>query len=66
MHTTRIKSGTRLRDVAAAAGVSMATASAVVNGRAEQYGIAPATRRRIEDLIRLMDYRVQGTVTNGA
>ena len=56
MNTTRVKSGTRLRDVAAAAGVSMATVSAVVNGRAEQYGIAPATRRRIEDLIRQMDY----------
>jgi len=56
MNKTRIKSGTRLRDVAEAAGVSMATVSAVVNGHADQYGIALATRQRVEELIRQMDY----------
>ena len=56
MTKTRIKSGTRLRDVATAAGVSSATVSAVVNGRAEQYGICPATQEKVRAIVRQMGY----------
>jgi len=45
-----------LRDVATAAGVSTATVSLIVNGKADQYGIAPATRQRVEALVRQMNY----------
>ena len=56
MTNKRIKSGTRLRDVATAAGVSSATVSAVVNGRAEQYGICPATQEKVRAIVRQMGY----------
>ncbi len=56
MANKRIKGGARLRDVAAAAGVSKSTASAVANGRAEQYGISHATRERVQAAIRQMGY----------
>jgi len=52
----RIKGGARLRDVAAAAGVSNATVSAVVNGRAEQYGICRATREKVQAAVRQLGY----------
>ena len=42
-----------INDVAAAAGVSVATVSKAVNGR---YGIAPGTARRILDLVQEMGY----------
>ncbi|MEI6563314.1 MAG: LacI family DNA-binding transcriptional regulator, partial [bacterium] len=56
MTNKRIKGGARLRDVAAAAGVSNATVSAVVNGRTERYGIAPATRAKVEAIVRQLGY----------
>lgn len=56
MAKTRIKRGARLRDVAAAAGVSRTTASAVVNGKAEAYGICSATRAKVESAIRQLGY----------
>jgi hypothetical protein len=52
----RIKGGARLRDVAAAAGVSNATVSAVVNGRAEQYGICRATQAKVQAAVRQLGY----------
>ncbi|MEI6788466.1 MAG: LacI family DNA-binding transcriptional regulator [bacterium] len=52
----RIKGGARLRDVAAAAGVSNATVSAVVNGRAEQYGICRATQEKVQAAVRQLGY----------
>ena len=56
MTNKRIKTGVRLRDVATAAGVSSATVSAVVNGRAQQYGICQATQEKVQGLIRQMGY----------
>ncbi len=56
MTNKRIKTGVRLRDVATAAGVSSATVSAVVNGRAEKYGICQATQVKVQGLIRQMGY----------
>jgi DNA-binding LacI/PurR family transcriptional regulator len=56
MNNKRIKTGVRLRDVATAAGVSSATVSAVVNGRAQQYGICQATQEKVQGLIRQMGY----------
>ena len=56
MTRKRIKTGARQRDVAAAAGVSTATVSAVVNGRAAQYGICRATQERVKGAIRQMGY----------
>lgn len=42
-----------IHDVAAAAGVSVATVSKAVNGR---YGIAPATSQRVLDIVRELGY----------
>ena len=56
MAKKRIKGGARLRDVAAAVGVSNATVSAVVNGRAEQYGICRATREKVQAAVRQLGY----------
>ena len=56
MTKKRIKGGVRLRDVASAAGVSSTTASLVANGRAEKYGICPATRERVLAAIRQLGY----------
>jgi len=56
MKKKRIKGGARLRDVAAAAGVSNATVSAVANGRAAQYGICRATQEKVQAAIRQMGY----------
>ncbi|MEI6787985.1 MAG: LacI family DNA-binding transcriptional regulator, partial [bacterium] len=56
MARKRIKAGVRQRDVAAATGVSTATVSAVVNGRAAQYGICRATQEKVQAAIRQMGY----------
>jgi DNA-binding LacI/PurR family transcriptional regulator len=56
MARKRIKAGARQRDVAAVAGVSTATVSAVVNGRASQYGICRATEEKVQAVIRQMGY----------
>ena len=56
MARKRIKGGARLRDVAAAAGVSKTTASLILNGKAERYGICPATRAKVEAAIRQSGY----------
>ena len=56
MTNKRIKTGVRLRDVATAASVSSATVSAIVNGRAQQYGICQATQEKVQVLIRQMGY----------
>ena len=56
MTNKRIKTGVRLRDVATAAGVSSATVSAIVNGRAQQYGICQSTQEKVQALIRQMGY----------
>lgn len=56
MARKRIKAGARQRDVAAVAGVSTATVSAVVNGRASQYGICRATEEKVQAAIRQMGY----------
>lgn len=44
-----------LREVARAAGVSIATVSKVVNGRFE--GMTPSTRERVEEAVRNLNYR---------
>lgn len=44
------------RDIAAAAGVSQAAVSMVLNGKAEQYQLAPETRAKIEALMAEMGY----------
>ena len=46
-----------LRDVATAAGVSEATVSYVVNGRAEKVGIPAATRARVLEVARRVGYK---------
>ena len=56
MTKKRIKGGARLQDVATAAGVSNATVSAVVNGRAAKYGICRATQEKVQTLVRQMGY----------
>ncbi|MEI6788583.1 MAG: LacI family DNA-binding transcriptional regulator [bacterium] len=56
MSKLQIKQGVRIRDVAAAAGVSKTTVSLIVNGRADQVGISLATRQRVTDLVRQMGY----------
>ncbi len=56
MSKLRIKQGVRIRDVAAAAGVSKTTVSLIVNGRADQVGISLATRQRVTALVRQMGY----------
>jgi LacI family transcriptional regulator len=56
MSKFRIKQGVRIRDVAAAAGVSKTTVSLIVNGRADQVGISLATRQRVTDVVRQMGY----------
>lgn len=56
MSKGRIKRGARLRDVAAAAGVSNATVSAVANGQAERYGICQSTRERVAAVIAQLGY----------
>ena len=43
-----------LADIARAAGVSAPTVSKVLNGRAD---VAPATRERVEELLREYGYR---------
>jgi hypothetical protein len=56
MSKLRIKQGVRIRDVAAAAGVSRTTVSLIVNGRADQVGISLATRQRVSALVSQMGY----------
>lgn len=56
MAKRRIKGGARLRDVAAAAGVSNATVSAVVNGRAGRYGICRTTQEKVQAAVRQLGY----------
>ena len=46
--------------MAAAAGVSTATVSAVVNGRAERYGICRTTQEKVKTAIRQMGYPSSG------
>lgn len=48
------KGGPRLRDVAEAAGVSVATASKALNGRQD---VSPATRDRVQQASRLLSFR---------
>ncbi len=48
---------TTLKDVAARAGVSIMTVSAVVNGKAAESRISEPTRRRVEEVARMMNYR---------
>ena len=47
----------KIRDVAASAGVSIATVSYVMNGKAEGLGITLATRERVLEAIRQTGYR---------
>ena len=47
----------KMRDVAASAGVSIATVSYVMNGKAEGLGITPVTRQRVLEAIRRTGYR---------
>ena len=42
-----------MRDVALVAGVSIKTVSRVVNG---EPGVAPATRRRVQDVVERLDF----------
>lgn len=46
-----------IKDVAERAGVSTATVSYVINGKAESRGIAPATRQRVMDAVAQLGYR---------
>lgn len=48
---------TTLKDVAARAGVSIMTVSAVVNGKSAESRISEPTRRRVEEVARMMNYR---------
>ncbi len=43
-----------IKDVAAAAGVSVSTVSKAVNGR---YGVAPDTMRRVLDVVEKLGYQ---------
>ena len=47
----------KIQDVAASAGVSTATVSYVMNGKAEGLGITPATRQRVLEAIQKTGYR---------
>ncbi|MGN9846157.1 LacI family DNA-binding transcriptional regulator [Nonomuraea sp. H19] len=44
------------RDIARAAGISQATVSIVLNGRADEYGIAPATQDKVREAMRQLSY----------
>ncbi|MFD1538534.1 LacI family DNA-binding transcriptional regulator [Nonomuraea guangzhouensis] len=44
------------RDIARAAGISQATVSIVLNGRADEYGIATATREKVREAMRQLGY----------
>jgi LacI family transcriptional regulator len=55
--STRLQPRTTLAEVAASAGVSVATVSKVVNGRTD---VAPATRERVQDLLERIGYRPRG------
>ena len=44
------------RDVAQLAGVAPSTVSLILNNRAEELGIAPATRQRVEEAVRSLGY----------
>lgn len=57
---TRRRSAT-LRDVASSAGVSRTTASYILNGRADEMRIAPATVARVRAAVAEMDYRPNRT-----
>jgi LacI family transcriptional regulator len=57
---TRLRSAT-LRDVASSAGVSRTTASYILNGRADEMRIAPATVARVRAAAVEMDYRPNRT-----
>jgi LacI family transcriptional regulator len=57
---TRRRSAT-LRDVASSAGVSRTTASYILNGRADEMRIAPATVARVQAAVAEMDYRPNRT-----
>lgn len=50
---TRSTSTVTIRDVAAQAGVSVATVSRVINGKGQ---VGPEARRRVEDALRSLDY----------
>src|SRR5438067_446452 len=49
-----------MKDVAERAGVSLMTVSAVVNGRTAERRISSATRDRVEEIARFLDYRPNG------
>ena len=57
---TRRRSAT-LRDVASSAGVSRTTASYILNGRADEMRIAPATVARVRAVVAELDYRPNRT-----
>lgn len=57
---TRPRSAT-LRDVASSAGVSRTTASYILNGRADEMRIAPATVARVQAAVAELDYRPNRT-----
>ncbi|MFI7703178.1 LacI family DNA-binding transcriptional regulator [Nonomuraea sp. NPDC049480] len=44
------------RDIARLAGISQATVSIVLNGRADEYGIAVATQDKVREAMRQLDY----------
>src|SRR5690349_11553485 len=52
-----VRQRVRLRDVAKRAGVAPSTASAVLNGRAEEARIAPPTQERVRAAAAELDYR---------
>src|SRR5215510_10034412 len=54
--TARARKRPTLRDVAARAGVSLTTASFVLNDRAD-FKISPGTRARVQDAARTLEYR---------
>src|SRR5579872_1748957 len=51
----------RIADVAARAGVGVATVSRVLNGRAH---VSPVTRERVLDAMRVLDYRPSSLARN--
>ena len=60
---TRRRSAT-LRDVAPRAGVSRTTASYILNGRADEMRIAPATVARVRAVVGELDYRPNRSARN--
>lgn len=46
-----------LKDVAEAAGVSLSTASVIVNGKAAQYRIGPSAQERVQSAVRQLGYK---------